>query len=104
MVVGLAIDRLSIMVNAFGFINGGSGGAKVGIGRNSTSTNSSDIWTSTYDSSGGNGGPVEATLMEIPAIDYSYYAWIEGCFTSSCIFFAADPNIATGGISGEILN
>jgi len=26
-VVGLAIDRLSIMVNAFGFINGGSGGA-----------------------------------------------------------------------------
>jgi hypothetical protein len=105
LVVGLAIDRLSLMVNVFGQANAVADGGKAGIGRNSTSINSADTWAAPYSGSiSAVGGPAVATLAEIPAVGYSYYAWLEGCTNASCVFYAANSIISTGGITGEIFN
>ena len=104
LVTGLSIDRISIVVNAFGQGNVVGQGAMVGIGKNGITTNNADTWSMAYTNTAGNGGSISATLTEVPAIGYNYYSWMEAIYAngSQGTFYGTTAG-GNGGIMGDAM-
>ena len=103
MITALALAPISVRISSFAHGNNITVTAAVGIGRNSTSSNIADVWTPNNGQYNYVGSAAIAFYSEIPAVGYNYYAWLETCYSTSCVLYSNAYAGWTGiaGIMGE---
>jgi hypothetical protein len=97
-VFGLAEDVAAVKVHMSAF-NSGSIIASVGIGVDSTSTNSADICGGFATT---NGNEFTAFLDYIPTVGRHYFAWLEWSTASGTTTWSATQSVQSSGITGVV--
>lgn len=87
LVVGLAESLVGLKVSVAEAFFGSATGAQVGIGKDSVTVNSADIYGSAASPSYNS---IYAEIEDAPAVGYHYYQWLQRTDGSSVTFYATD--------------